>query len=255
MKKKGSALVLTVLILAFFTVISMNIYYIGQKKAESAGDKTTGEEITNDIDIASSIIYQEAYLAENFVRLGVVYDPNHPVSLDEDDGTYTSDTKLYSEPSEDTAYLYYDSGSSEWAYNKTYYGIQLNDISEYFDSYWDYEKEDKDSQKAIISEEVEGGEVKSRIWQSGGVPSKITKLWDDDSLFSVGGYKLESETNDGTEKTAVFKKTVKIVGDDNKEDDNIYIPSMTFIITATETVNVEDGEYYGAVVNLEIEKQ
>ena len=245
MKRKGSSLILAVLLLGFFTAMSMNIYYISQKKAENAGDKKGGEQRTNEIDIASSIIYQEAYLAENFVRKGVVYDPDHPASL--------GDTDDYTEPDEDEIYLDYDSDSGEWTYSYTYCGIQLNDISEYFDSNWDYTKDDSTSQNIIISEEVEDGEVKSRIWQTGEVPSKITKLWDDSDLLSIGGYKLVSKTDDGTERTAVFEKTVKIVGND---DD---ISSMTFLITATETVNVstnsdDDEEYSGAEMSLAIEK-
>ena len=244
MKKKGSSLILAILLLGFFTAMSMNIYYISQKKAETAGDKKAGEQLTNDIDIASSIIYQEAYLAENFVRKGTVYDY---------DCAYTSGDSLdYTEPTVDTTYLVYDSESCEWTYSNYYCGMQLNDISEYFDSYWDYTKDSTSSQKLIVSEEVEDGEVKSRIWQSGDVSSKITKLWDNSDLLSIGGYKLKSSTDNGTVRTAVFEKTVKIVGND---DD---IPSMTFLITATETVNVEttsgDEEYYGAVMNLTIEK-
>lgn len=247
MKKKGSSLVLAVLILGFFTAMSMNIYYISQKKAENAGDKKYGEQRINEIDIASSIIYQEAYLAENFVRKGAAYSSDHTASKD-----------TYTEPTEDSIYLEYDSDSGEWTYGETYYGIQLNDISEYFDSNWDYTKDDSggntgaDSQKTIISEEVEEGEVESRVWQTGEIPSKITKLWDNSDLLSIGGYKLDSVTDDGAERTAVFKKTVKIAGND---DD---IPSMTFLITATETVNVEttsgDEEYYGSKMSLAIEK-
>jgi hypothetical protein len=273
MKKKGSAIILTVLLLGFFTAMSLNIYYIGQKKAETAGDKKAGEQLTNDIDIASSIIYQEAYLAENFVRTGVLYD------LDKY-GTDLSGFDDYELKNGDNSYF----DVSDGTYDKEYPGIQLSSISEYFDSNWNY-KLDNDgnetgeaSQKLIMSEVVEDGEVKSRIWQSGGVPSKITKLWENTSLLSIGGYELESITVNGTsidavditeskvkdeledkddnDMTAVLTKTVKIKGAGD-------ISSTTFVITATETVSVDatSGEefselaYYDAVMNLSIEKQ
>lgn len=274
MKKKGSALVLGILTLAFFTVMSMNIYYLGQKKAESAWDKTTGEQITNDIDIASSIVYQEAYLAENFVRLGVPYDSDHPAEID----TYTV-------PSSDKNYFNYSDGT----YSKKYAGIQLNEISEYFDSNWDSTLDDIggydgiDTQKLIMSEVVENGKVKSRIWQSGGVPSKTTKLWEDPSLFSIGGYQLTNITLDDDEITsiskinienklskdktysmeAIFEKIVQIEGNDDTNDED-YIPSMNFKITVTENVTLDtsegtdlssDVEFYDSAISMAIEKQ
>jgi hypothetical protein len=274
MKKKGSAIILTVLLLGFFTAMSLNIYYIGQKKAETAGDKKAGEQLTNDIDIASSIIYQEAYLAENFVRTGVLYD------LDKY-GTDLSGFDDYELKNGDNSYF----DVSDGTYDKEYPGIQLSSISEYFDSNWNY-KLDNDgnetgaaSQKLIMSEVVEDGEAESRIWQSGGVPSKITKLWEDTSLLSIGGYELVSITVNGSEivagditesevgnkldgskvdnkMTAVFTKTVTIEGSGD-------ISSMTFVITATESFSVDatSGKefsklaYYDAVMSLSIEKQ
>ncbi len=259
MKKNGSALILCILILAFFTTMSMNIYYIGQKKAETAGDKRTGEQLTNDIDIASSIVYQEAYIAENFVRTGFVY--NYPEDIEHSWDEYELKDG-------DNPYL-----NSSFSYVKKYAGIQLSDISEYFDSNWDYTKGDKDEQKLIISEVVKNGEVKSRIWQSGGVPDKMTKLWEDSGKLSIGGYKLKSiayfdPDNPGTvldlddlsegkvySVKAVFEKTVEMVGND-------YIPTMSFKLTATETVNMDTSlgtdldkvDYYGQKISLEIEK-
>jgi hypothetical protein len=265
MKKKGSALILVILLLGFFTAMSMNIYYTGRKKAETSGDKKTGEQLTNDIDIASSIIYQEAYLAENFVRLGEVYGSSHAAA----------GTTNYVAPTIDGTYPYFNYGT--YTYTKMYPGIQLNNISEYFDSNWNYDKNSSAaSQKLIMSEVVEGGKIKSRIWQSGGIPSKITKLWEDSDLMSIGGYKLASIKIDDTLVTpytksniegklttgstytmeASFEKTVEIEGNGD-------IPSMKFVITATETVNLDttsgttlaDVDFYGAVMNLTIEKQ
>jgi hypothetical protein len=279
MKKKGSALILVILLLGFFTAMSMNIYYTGRKKAETSGDKKTGEQLTNDIDIASSIIYQEAYLAENFVRIGVLYDLSNSSGYD----SKLTGFDEYKIKKGDNSY--FDVSDGDYNENEKFAGIHLNNISEYFDSNWDYTKDDSggytgsSSQKLIMSEEVDDDlKVESRVWQSGGVPSKITKLWEDTSLFSIGGYKLKSIEIDGVDvsvgtntKTEIeneldtdstyikasFEKTVEIEG--NGGD----IPSMTFVITATETVNLDttsgttlaDVDFYGAVMNLTIEKQ
>ena len=283
MKKKGSAIILTVLLLGFFTAMSLNIYYIGQKKAETAGDKKAGEQLTNDIDIASSIIYQEAYLAENFVRLGVPYDYD-----------ITGFDKYNIDDVDKEEESYFDVSTGEYGTGEKFAGIQLNSISEYFDSNWNYKLDDAGSetgaasQKLIMNEVLEKLEDSdgndyyepiSRIWQSGGVPSKITKLWENTSLLSIGGYELvsitvngsdeivagditeskvkdELEDKDDNDMTAVFTKTVTIEGSGD-------ISSMTFVITATETFSVDatsgkefsELAYYDVVMNLAIEKQ
>ncbi|WP_372715120.1 hypothetical protein, partial [Ilyobacter sp.] len=210
-RKKGSAVILSIMLLAFFFATALNIYYTGQKKSESAIDKVTGEKVSNYIDIASSIGYQELYLAENFVRKGFVYDPGHDASKD--------DTDSYVVPSEDKSYFDYDSGK----YTEKYYGIQLNNIAEYFDSYWDYSLTDSSKQKIMISENVdkikftynkakddEIYRVLGRSWQSGGVPEKTKKIWestgstyDEEKKVSIGGYRLTHITlkdSAGTEK-------------------------------------------------------
>lgn len=79
MKKKGSALVFSVLMLSFFLAISLNIFFQARKKAERAGVKVQGERTTNNIDIASSLGYQELKLAEKFVSEGILYSATHPI--------------------------------------------------------------------------------------------------------------------------------------------------------------------------------
>ncbi|ADO82280.1 hypothetical protein [Ilyobacter polytropus] len=212
-EKNGSAIILSVMCLAFFLSMSLNIYYTGAKKAESAIDKVTGEKITNNIDTASSIGYQELYLAENFVRKGFIYDDDHPSSF--------GDTDSYAVPNEDGQSSYFNYGTGE--YTSEYYGIQLNSFSEYFDSHWDYTLTDSSKQKTMISENIE--EIKytynkakddkvyrvmERSWQSGGVPEKTQKLWkstgssyDEEKKVSIGGYRLTHiilKDSSGTEK-------------------------------------------------------
>jgi hypothetical protein len=284
--KKGSALILSVLLLAFFTVMSLNIYYFGRKKSESTTDKIFGEKVSNYIDIASSIGYQELYIAENFVKKGAVYDNSHPASEDN-----------YSQPSSSKSYL-----KSDGTFSEKYSGIQLNRFSQYFDSYWDYKLEDedgkntKDSQKIILTENIDNSKVQSRTWQSGGVPRKAFKLWeitgteDTEMQVSIGGYRLtnvfltnlsdsesekeislkkdvknsieaELETNKNYLMRAVFEKTIKI--DEFVQDKEVEIPEIKFNIQVEENIefNTEDGTdlgdevfFYEDEISIDIEK-
>ncbi|WP_319205264.1 hypothetical protein [uncultured Ilyobacter sp.] len=276
--EKGSAIILSVLMLAFFTVMTLNIYYFGGKKAESVRDKVLGEKITNYLDIASSIGYQELYIAESFVRKGVVYDnDSHPAK------NYT-----YTQPTDDDSYSYLN---SDGTYSKKYSGIQLTRFSRYFDSHWEYDLDDEDgnstedSQKLIMTETIDDGKVENRTWQSGGVPTKIFELWeatgseDEEMLVSIGGYRLkEVYLTDDTSNTefdgadiitgkdfkgsiegklksdksdsggdnnylmkAIFEKTIKI--DEFKLDDEVQIPEIELTIQASEVIefNTDDG--------------
>ncbi len=280
-REKGSAVILSIMLLAFFLATALNIYYTGQKKSESAIDKVTGEKVSNYIDIASSIGYQELYLAENFVRKGFLYDPGHPASL--------GDTDSYAVPSEDKSYFDYDDGE----YDKKYYGIHLNRFSAYFDSYWDYTLTDSSKQKTMISENVEKIKftynkakddeiyrVLGRSWQSGGVPEKIKKLWestgstyDEEKKVSIGGYRLTHITlkdSAGTEKydedvttTTTLKSDIEDILDDGTAGDeynieatfektvilkayesggDIKIPEMKFNIAITETIDLSTDD-------------
>ncbi|WP_319204812.1 hypothetical protein [uncultured Ilyobacter sp.] len=280
-KEEGSAVILSVMSLAFFLAMSLNIYYTGAKKAESAIDKYTGEKITNDIDIASSIGYQELYLAENFVRKGFVYDKDHAASF--------GDTDSYSVPDEDKSYFDYDEGE----YNTKYYGIQLNSFSEYFDSHWDYTLTDSSKQKTMLSENIEKIKftynkakddevyrVLERSWQSGGVPEKTQKLWestgstyDEEKKVSIGGYRLTHlilKDSGGSEKYSVdvttttdLKSEIEDVLDDGAQGDeysieaifektvilkayesggDVKIPEMSFNVTVTETLDLNTDD-------------
>ncbi|WP_320046051.1 hypothetical protein [uncultured Ilyobacter sp.] len=280
-KENGSAVILSVMLLAFFLATALSIYYTGAKKAEAARDKVTGEKVTNYIDIASSIGYQELYLAENFVRKGFVYDSGHPASL--------GDTDSYTVPDKDKSYFDYDDGK----YDTKYYGIQLNSFSEYFDSHWDYTLTDSSKQKTMLSENIEKLKftynkakddevyrVAERGWQSGGVPEKTQKLWestgssyDEEKKVSIGGYRLIHLTlkdSGGSEKydedvtaTTDLKSEIEDILDDGVIGDeysieaifektvilkayesggDIKIPEMSFNVTVTETLDLNTDD-------------
>lgn len=237
MKKKGSALVFSVLMLAFFLALSLNIFFLARKKAERAGVKVAGEVTNQNIDIASSLGYQELQLAEKFVREGFPYTSGHPNA----NTTYA--------PSEGS-HFYINMGTG--LYTNKYPGIQLNNVIDYFSSVWAHNT--SDNQKLIMGEEISQDPVtsklivESRMWQSAGVDSTITPLWNAASnAQSVGGYNYNTtesdsiSTSDGTytEIKAVYEKFIllseRTMDSDTTPTVSITIPESTFKITVTET--------------------
>lgn len=223
MKKKGSALVFSVLILSFFLAISLNIFFQARKKAERAGVKVQGERTTNNIDIASSLGYQELNLAERFVREGFPYSSSHPYSLET--YTLTNGSRFYI-------------NLSTGLYNNRYSGIQINNFIDYFSSVWNHGG--TNNQKLIMGEEISDGEVVSRMWQSAGVDSTVTPLWDSSlpsGSLSIGGYSLvstdPSPLSDGIERKAAYKKYIRLTSTD--------IGDSVFQISITESFDLNSG--------------
>ena len=281
MKKKGSALVFSVLMLAFFLALSLNIYFLARKKAERAGVKVRGEKTTNNIDIASSLGYQELFLAQNFVRLGFLYTTEHDLikdpspfdnSSDTDDNIITLGSATYLRPSDGT-------------YINKYAGIHLTNFIDYFTSHWEYSEGGENSQKLIVLETSEPN--KNRMWQSAGIPQKAFPLWSynfnnlpESKQFSIGGYSL-TEISTGTqihtgsrpqkwimnktdgnvntkEFSAKYIKTIRL--DASFDSDTIDRITSTFQITFTENFTITNtnktsgsnsttiGEFFDAVV-------
>ncbi|GLI57674.1 hypothetical protein PM10SUCC1_31880 [Propionigenium maris DSM 9537] len=202
MKKKGSALVFSVLMLSFFLALSLNIFFQARKKAERAGVKVQGERTTNNIDIASSLGYQELQLAEKLVREGIVYDESHPNKND----SYTLPAT--------GSYLYIDPATGDFNSGKRYAGIQINNFIDYFSSSWD--PGGTLSQKLIMGERISDGRVVSRMWQSAGTGSTLIPLWDSGST-SIGGYSLKTApdfendldaTKPGLQAAALYEKFI-----------------------------------------------
>jgi len=229
MKKKGSALVFSVLILAFFLAISLNIYFLARKKAQRAGVKVTGEKTINNIDMASSLGYQELLMAENLVRTGFPYDDIHPVhSLSPSEfNTYTigNRTKIYL--------------LEDGFYTLKYPGIQINNFIDFFSSQWVLGT--LSEQKIIMSEEIAGGIPLRRMWQSSGIQNKLVPLWDPASTGrSIGGYTItttpalpSSNTSEPHPVlTAVYEKFIRL--DQVTSDSTVIIPESVFRIEVTE---------------------
>jgi hypothetical protein len=91
MKKNenGAALVIALIVLMFFMAVSMNMFYIAQKKAERAGDKVVGAKATTRLDTGSNIGYFELRTASRYVA-GNLSTIVGGVSFPDSEGIYES---------------------------------------------------------------------------------------------------------------------------------------------------------------------
>jgi hypothetical protein len=211
MKKKGSAIVLAVLLLSFFTAIALAVFYLGGKKGERAYLKVIGEEVSNDVDMGSSLAYYDAYISEQFVRKGKVYDYTvHSRAGDKDEYPALSSMAVSTMSSVDTLnYISSDSIPSSGYY---YLGIRLSSYINYFASSWDYNLgTTANKYKPYIAIDTFNKTTPSnpilayRSWQED--EDKVNRLWvyngkwDDKEgeAMTVGGYRLEKIEVNGVE--------------------------------------------------------
>lgn len=171
-KKQGSAMVMAILLLSFFMALSLNMWYISQKKAQRAGDIVVGNRVLTDIDAASTLGYYEFYLATEYMVNGFVTSPSAYTITN---GAFTYITSI-------------------GAFTTTIEGISLSNERQYFGAYLDTSGSAlSTSSNAILEEEViDSGKVTSRRWKTSGVTgSAIIELWDNMTNKSVGGYTVE----------------------------------------------------------------
>ena len=172
-KKQGSAMVLAILLLSFFMALSLNMWYISQKKAQRAGDIVIGNRVLTDIDSSSTLGYYEFYLATEYMVNGFVTSPS-----------------AYTLPISTTTYAI---STSPVAFSTTYEGISLENERQYFGSYISTTGALSSTANAILEkDEIVGGKLKSRTWNRTFAGAKITELWENSTGESVGGYKIIS---------------------------------------------------------------
>ena len=210
MKRKGSAIVLAVLLLSFFTAIALAVFYLGGKKGERAYLKVIGEEVSNDVDMGSSIAYYDAYVSEQFVRKGKVYETDGTYKHPDIDGTVDSYPALSSMPLTLVDTLNYAPNNLTPPSGYYYLGIRLSSYINYFASSWDHSLGDKYKPYVVrdtFNKEFTDSILAYRNWQED--ETKINRLWiydghwdaSDPKAITVGGYRLEKleivKDNDG----------------------------------------------------------
>lgn len=180
-KKKGSAMVLAILLLAFFMALSLNMWFISQKKAQRAGDKVIGNKVLTDIDGSSTLGYYEFYLATEYMAKGFV--------------TSSSAVGGYVLPTSTTNY-----GVGGVPTTTAIEGIYLDNEKQYFGSYLLSSGAFTTSANAILNrDEIVSGKLNSRDWTvTGG--AILSELWNSSNWGtqeSFGGYKIDAVTVGG----------------------------------------------------------
>lgn len=200
MKKKGSALILSILMLSFFMTITLTMYYIARNRNKRSIYKIKGMRISSGLDSGSAIAHYELYLADEYVSKGHLYQAsdyngnNESYSVSTTTGTIKYITEIVT--TSGTIKLVPQTG-------KHYTGIVLNNYNEYFGAFWDKQLgipiqvssgsviiDDKQLKQPWIAEDkVIDNKIVSRAWLNND-GEKIVRLWTTEGAISIGGYRL-----------------------------------------------------------------
>ena len=182
MKKKGSALILSILMLSFFMTVTLTMYYIARNRNKRSIYKIQGMRISSGLDSGSAIAHYELYLADEYVSRGHLYatsgsgiDYRANEDYDEDSvittGQYTTEIT-----SGGVIIIVPDEGNH-------YTGVVLNNYNEYFGAKWDptitgsavavttgefIGKPEVLNQPWIAEDKVIDGKIVSRAWLNNG---------------------------------------------------------------------------------------
>ncbi|WP_372714821.1 hypothetical protein, partial [Ilyobacter sp.] len=200
MKKKGSAIVLAVLLLSFFTAIALAVFYLGGKKGERAYLKVVGENVSNNLDMGSTLAYYDAYISEQFVRKGKVYETAGTYKHPDIDSGVDSYPAISTMPLSLIDTLNYAPNNTTPPSGYYYIGIRLSSYINYFASSWDHNLGD-DKKPYIVrdtfNKKFTNPILAYRSWQED--ESKVNRLWiynekwdkEAPEAITVGGYRLE----------------------------------------------------------------
>ncbi len=206
MKKKGSALILSILMLSFFMTITLTMYYIARNRNKRSIYKIKGMRISSGLDSGSAIAHYELYLADEYVSRGYPYATSgssidYRASEDYDEDLVTTTRQYTTEITSGSVIIIAP------IKDKHYTGVVLNNYNEYFGAKWDptitgtavtvdalstITDSYKLNQPWIAEDKVVGVEVVSRAWLNN-TGEKIVRLWTETtgSAISVGGYRLK----------------------------------------------------------------
>ena len=203
MKKKGSALILSILMLSFFMTITLTMYYIARNRNQRSIHKIRGIRIDSGLDSGSGIAHYELYLADEYVSRGHLYESLTPLYAGYEVDTYTTPPAITTQYATEEV----TSGSEVIVVpesGKYYTGVVLNNYNEYFATRWDPTigtamkvasgssiTSTQAIQPWIAEDKVSTGTLLSRAWLNN-TGEKIVRLWTETtgSAISVGGYRL-----------------------------------------------------------------
>lgn len=197
-KQQGSALILAILLLAFFMALSLNMLTISRAKAQRAGDTVIGNKVLSDSDSASTLGYYEYNLALEYVKKGFVTTTGPAYALT--DGGILSTTAIE--------------------------GISLSSDREYFGSYISKKGTNfATTANALLQSETTTGsgstlKLVSRNWNAN-VGGELRDLWYNVTGTSIGGYKIFSlQAKTGATTTSVVSNGA-LVGTTNVFNEDV----------------------------------
>jgi len=205
MQKKGSALILSILMLSFFMTITLTMYYIARNRNKRSLYKIQGVRIGSGLDSGSAIAHYELYLADKYVSQGYLYEQedysgdneNYEDYEDYPIPTITDTVRYTTEITKDGVIKLAPKGGEH------YTGIVLNNYNEYFGTFWDATTgksiqvssgsaitDDKILKQPWIAEDkVIKNKIVSRAWLNND-GEKIIRLWTTEGAISIGGYRI-----------------------------------------------------------------
>ncbi|MCK5779759.1 MAG: hypothetical protein KAH04_02005 [Psychrilyobacter sp.] len=242
MKKKGTALILSMLMLAFFLVLTLTMYSIARNRNLRSVFKIKGMKLDSALNSGLALAHYELYLADEYVSKGRLYS----TTVNRGD-SYPNTT-----PTQTTRY--YDSTIDPIVpiVGQHYTGIVLGNYNEYFSTYWNPNigseinvdsgstvTDDVKRQPWVMEEKVGvNGKVLSRAWGNDGGEKRV-RLWGESlgtTKRSIGGYRL-------TEITGVDKNGIDLTLplDINKIEEE-ELSATEIIFTYEKIISMESDE-------------
>ncbi len=264
--EKGSAIILAILLLAFFMALTMSMYFLAEKKAEMAGLKSRGTKELASIDSGTSIAYYEMGLASMLQKTGIIdRGQNFDISAT------TGGPYLSAAAGELERNVQMPGGGDTT--NLTLQALTIEDYTDYFSMglTQDYDGRKDSNEEDILFTSINDIRIPADIngipttnynkeWH-GGMLTNNGRLWTGTTPASIGGYKITSGTvtnpTDGSNEINYTKEIVLNEGASGSDQLAIQaIGEFRYKIEVVERVNVAGGDIQDSDIDdFIIEKQ
>lgn len=255
-KEKGSAIILSLLLLVFFMALSMNMFFMSRRKLDRAIVKMKGTTVLSNIEGGTSIGQHELKLASDWVTMGYCTIPDGYGFKTPTGGesletiTYTLDSGAtydvtYTSPGQ---YSYINDSGFETVIGTSIAGIALNRYNDYFTK--QVIRPNNGNPDYVTGRKIDNGVF---LWDQTSEQVKIYNVTGaaiGADIFSIGGYKIISITNGGNTTDIknvqenslvngiyhiVYEKRVSISGSDTEKLENV-----NYVIQYEEDVTIAD---------------
>jgi hypothetical protein len=263
--EKGSAIILAILLLAFFMALTMSMYFLAEKKAEMAGLKSKGTKELASIDSGTSIAYYEMGLASMLQKTGIIdRGQNYDIS-----GMGANAGDFETAASGNITFDVAMPGGGNTT-NLILQALTISDYTDYFSTrlLQDYDGRKDSNEEDILFTSINDIRIPVDIngtptiayqeeWHGGmlttqGALNSIyeKRMWHTGTTEgSIGGYKLTSGQVDITtgviprDETATYQKEIVLNEDANTSAQLAIraIGEFRYVINVTETARISNG--------------